>query len=365
MSTANTPVTPGTELLTINPNELLESMPALITEMDTSIAKAQAIEKALPKIVDEETKQQHFKFKETLTLRLSQYKERRMPFTRKLNEIVKLFTTREAEYERLLKLTDDKTSAYARQELAASRAAQDLEDKKLAAKQAAINLEGRIRETLQSRINDMLDKVRNAAGNLVKKVTKENLDDTKKKLSKKPVWMKDVMDPQFFDKPDWVADNEQWSRIANEVFPAMQTDYLTKAKEILDGSLKIAQVAITNKEEAELLQKAQTEHDKAEEQRKAEELQKELDGKDAMAQLDKEHIEAPKVRVKMKIDVLENEGWLQMIAFWFANDPESKTKDLSKKTFLQCKTFCEKACNDTGAIIEHKSLTYIEDVKAR
>lgn len=364
MSTDTKPGDPGTELTVFVEAKDLIDIPALITEIDKSIAGAQEAYKTLPKIVDDATKEIHFKFKDQCALRLQQYKERRMPFTRKLNEIIKNFTSREAEYERLIKLTDDATSKWAREALARARAAQDEADAKLRLEQAKINLEGRIREFCRQRLAAMLDKVRGGAGALVDKVTKETFETTKTRLQTEPKWMPE-MDTYMLEIPDWITDKAHFTAIVNEELPAIREEYITQSAEILKRSITILETAIVNKADAQALKEAEEQRAKEEDAKKEEELKRDLEAQQAIAEVYQEKIEQPKVRVKMKVEILDNEAWLHMISWWYKHDPEAKTKDLSKKTFLQCKTFCEKYCFDTGEFIEHASLQWVEDVKAR
>lgn len=350
-------------IIYVEPDEMNVNMPALIEEFDERIAGAQAAFKTLPKIVDEDTKQVHFQFRDLVNLRLQQFNERRMPFTRKLNEIVKEFTTREAELKRLAALTDDGLNAWAQAELRRTRDAQAAADAKLKAEQAKIALEGRIRELCRQRLNSMLDVVRGGAGSLVEKVDKSNFDKTKKRLQTEPKWTEE-MQRFLYEQPTWITDVEHFNSVVNEEFEAIKADYLEQSAEILKRSLTILETALTNKEEAARLQEAEKQRQADLDAQKDLELKKDIAGQQAVAELDQEKIEAPKVRAKMKIDVLSNEAWLHMISWWFKYDPESETKDLSKKTFAQCKTFCEKWANDTGEQIIHESLEYVEDVKA-
>lgn len=350
-------------IIYVDPNEMNVDMPALITEFDERLAGAQAAFKDLPKIVDEDTKQVHFQFRDAVNLRVQQFNERRMPFTRKLNEIIKEFTTRESEWKRLAALTEDKLNAWAQAELKRARDAQALADAKLRQEQAKIALEGRIREVCRQRLNAMLDVVRGGAGSLVDKVDKANFDKTKKRLQTEPKWTED-MQKFLYEQPTWITDYEHFKTVVDAELETITKDYLEQSAEILKRSLTILETALTNKAEAQALQEAEAQRQADLDAQKDQELKKDIQGQQAIAELDAEKIEAPKVRAKMKIEVLSNEGWLHMISWWFKHDPESESKDLSKKTFAQCKTFCEKWCNDTGEMIEHESLQYIEDVKA-
>lgn len=353
-----------TDLLIINSAELTENMPALINEIDTSLAKMQAAFDSLPKIVDETTKLRHFEFKDRANMRVKEFNERRMPFTRRLNDIVSLFTTREKEINRLIALTDDKTSAWARTELANARAAQEAEDAKLNAAKAKIALEGRMREELRSRITGLLDQLRGAVGKVVAEVTKENYATQKAALSKTPKWA-DKLTPLYYAKPTWVTDEAAWKAIADEMFPELSAEYVAKSVDILSGSLKVLDVALTNKEEAALLQQSQLDTAKAADDAKAAELAKEIEGQQAVVEMDAEYIEPPKVRTKMKLEIQDNAAWPVIFMHWYKHDPEAKTKDCRKKTFAQLITFAEKMMNTTGLGLDHPSIIWTEDVKAR
>jgi DNA-nicking Smr family endonuclease len=266
--------------------------------------------------------------------------------------------------ERYIKLDEDQMSRYARAALEKSRKDKERVEREQKAIDDKIALEGRIRELCRTRLIAMLQSVRENTGKLVQTVTKENLATIKKRLSTDPTW-KDDMDIFLLDPPEWVTDGEQFIKIVNEELPSIKKAFLEKAKEVMTSSLTILETALTNKDEAASLQKAEEDRQKAEDARKAEQARKDIDAQQAIAQMDQEKVADPRVKVAMKMDILDNEAWPQIFRFWYVNDPDAKTKDLIKKTFLQMKTFCEKWGNDNGEFVTHESIEWVEDVKAK
>lgn len=359
------PEDPGTELIVFEQQELID-MPALMTEYDAFLDKATKSLAALGGVKDNESSELYATFIERCKLRKQEFNERRMPFTRKINSMVSLFTTREKEWDRLAALAQDERDKFARAELKRTRDLQAAEDKRIAEEQAKIKLEGRIREYCRQRLSEMLDNVRTGCGDLVQKVTKGNFETTKLKLSGDPKW-KPAHDTFIYELPPWITKEgeDHFKSIVNGEIEQLKADYIAESKTIMQNSITILETALTNKEEAQNLLEADAQRSQEHQQQQNTELQKELDAQQAIVALDKEVIDAPKVRVKMRVDILDNVGWLHLISWWYKHDPEAKTKDLSKKTFLQCKTFCEKHCYDTGEFMEHESLQWIEDVKAK
>lgn len=364
MATKTTPPPDtGTEMVPVG--ELSTKIPKLLENIETSLIGARAKVKALPKIIDEATKATAFALKAEIKLAMDGYHDYRMPFTRKLNDLIKRFTTAENEFQAMIDFIDADANKWAARQLELSRQAQAEADAQLRAEKAKIELNGRIKECLQQRIGALLDKVREAAGGMVNAVTKETLEETKTRLSSDPKWTRS-MDTFYYEPPAWATDKANFKSIADAELAANKADYLTRAKQILVDSTAILQVALTNKEEALRLQQVNAEEEAKRIQENTAQSQAKIDAEKALATLDIERPPEANVRVKMKIEILDNRAWLEMIAFWYENDPAAKTADLSTKTFKQVKTYCERIVNsESGTMIDHPSLEYIEDVKAR
>lgn len=341
------------------------SMPVLLNDGEQRLLKAMAIVKDFPAITDAQSDKNAATLVAQLEDRMKAFNESRMPFTRRINELVKKFTGVENGYQSLIDQVKKKRDTYTAAELKKSREAQAKVDAELAATQAKITLEASIKEVLRMKINAMLDIARNAAGRLVNEVTKETLEANKTLLSGDPKWKAEKQDPYYYTAPDWITDKAHFTEIATAEFETNKADYLVRAKQIMSDSLGIIEVALTDKAEALRLQETmKVEADKviAEEETEA---QRDLEGQKIIAKLDMPEVAMPKAKIKMKIEILDDEAWVQIFANWWKWDTKKESDKLERKTLLQMKTFVEKHAFDTGEFIEHPSLNYIEDVKAR
>ena len=356
----------STELTTITElPDLAKDMPALLTTAQQQLALCSAAVKDLAPITDEASKVAAFVLRDKIKLAATTYKEMRMPFTRKLNDIVKLFTGNENGFDGLVIDIEKKADAWATRELQKKRDIEIANEKLLKEQNAKIALEGVIREGLRSRINEMLEHIRTYTGQKVKELTKENFGETKKDLDREPRWIPETMDKFYFKADPWTNDQEMFKRIADEDFETNKTTYLTQAKQILTDSISILEVALNNRAEAERLQQAAADQAKKEAETQSTQAQADVAAQQAIASLDIVKPDPVKAKVKMKIDIIDNRAWLQMFAFWFQYDPETKDGDLSKKTLLQIKTFCENQMNTHGNMLEHESIGWVEVVKAK
>ncbi|MCM1356461.1 MAG: hypothetical protein NC212_08660 [Staphylococcus sp.] len=73
----------------------------------------------------------------------------------------------------------------------------------------------------------------------------------------------------------------------------------------------------------------------------------------------------PKAKVTKKLRIVSPEGYMQVLALWWAKEGCNLSEDELAKTFKKQITFCEKLANKDGQLIEHPSVQYVEEVKAQ
>lgn len=74
---------------------------------------------------------------------------------------------------------------------------------------------------------------------------------------------------------------------------------------------------------------------------------------------------SPKAKVTKKIRILNPNGYMQVLAMWWAKEGCNMTDDELAKTFKKQIAFCEKLANKDGLFISDESVSYVDDVKAR
>jgi hypothetical protein len=344
-------------------NEIARQIPSLIeNEKKSLISATQAVEK-MPAVVDEVSKKNAYELRDKITDALNTYHGIRMPITRGLDAITKEFTSMEGTFKKLIEHIDAKLNEFATIQLAKQREEEAAAQQKIREEQERIEIEGRIRQVLSQRIKELLFQIREAAGDIVEKVTEENIEIARERLTKDPNWTKGAND--YYSKvPGW-ADTKIFNRILNEEIDSDKATYLESAACIMSDTKSLLDIALVNKEEAKKLQAAELEREKEVVAKKESEEQARIEAEKALAVLDIDKPIEAAASTQLKIQVVDNKGWLNMIALWYEHDPESKTKDLSKKTFAQCKLFAERIANTDGLLIDDKAIKYVEVVKAK
>lgn len=326
-----------TELINFNQ---LATVPAMIEDGKQGLAKAKEVVAKFPEVDSDEMDAQAVQLITRIKASLESRYNARMPFTRQLDEIKKEFTANENGFKELQSELQKKRDGYAQFKLAQKRKADEEAAEKLKDEQEKIREKHLAEQAITDKINELLIPVKKYAYDVLNKVTKANLEESKALLSKPVQWKHPELK---FSQPD--IDR-----------------FITLATETLSGTHDILEVAIKNKKDAAKLQEIA---DQEAADRKA---QEEADAKakseadQILLQLDAERSAEVKVKESVTIEVRDNSDWLKMIAFWFEHDPEAKGKDLSKKTFAQCKAFCEKYALKHDKTID--GLIYNEVIKA-
>lgn len=356
-----------TQTADLLPKEYVSQIPALITAMNTTLAGAQAKVASFPAVTNDDEKADAFALREKIRLAMEDYKGRRMPFTRALDQITAVFTTAEKGYQALLDTIDGKTKAYATQQLEEARKKKAEADRQLREKERAITRAANIKLDLERKVSGFLDAVRAAAGKVVAEVTKATLKECQDRLSVDPKWTPKMEAAYYTVSPEWAGNQEEidaYSEIAKAEYDRLKLHYNTRGKILLADSKSLLEVAVTNKDEAARMQTSLTTAHKKEETKAHEEIVANKEADLAFATMDHAAPPPPAVKIKQKIEVVSNDGWLQIMAFWYANDPEAKTMDLSK-TLSKFKTFAEKKVNFDDTRIVHPAIRYVEDVTAK
>jgi len=145
--------------------------------------------------------------------------------------------------------------------------------------------------------------------------------------------------------------------------------------------VELERIAAANAEEAERIRKQMEDRERMEaEQREKERAEREAKEK-AAAELEAQRREMnglfgaaeaqvsqyqPKVSVKKRINVLEPDGFMQVVGMWWAQYGYTLSVDELSKIFSKQLTFCNKLANsDNPVLISSDLVEYVDDVKAK
>lgn len=112
------------------------------------------------------------------------------------------------------------------------------------------------------------------------------------------------------------------------------------------------------RQEAERIKREQEEKAKTEMERKAGQMTSLFDAQAASSY-------QPKAKVTKKLNVLNPDGIMQVISLWWSKEGCNMTTEELSKVFKKQITFCEKLANKEGVFIEHESIEYVDEVKAK
>lgn len=350
--------------------EGLDTIPALIQNGQDGLAKAAAAVTAFGEVTDVKKDKEAYALTQKLKNSMEARKAARMPITRTLDEVKKHFTSIENGLQVLITTMDAKRDAFAKSELEKQRRQEQEQALKLAQDQEVIGLGKVVINHLEELRNKLFLPVHNAIASLFDTLTEANKDEVISKLSGPAKWTSTC--ETYFNTPISYLpkhiDKNTAAKLLREKMDTAKEDFINSYLDIANTALADARdlvpIHLRDKEEANRIAKAHEQEKKEKAEREKQEAEKRIEAEQAIAVLDQDTITKSNAKEKMVIEVTENQAWLQIIAFWFEKDEKAKTADLSKKTFAQCLTFCEKYANDTGVIIEHPGITYTEKVKA-
>jgi hypothetical protein len=357
--------------------EVLASMnwselPLILEKAETGLQRAMTACEKLPEIENDELDAVYKEMIDKIKRSADGYKEMRSPFTRKFTEVTKGFTTQEALFAQLVEKLQGKRNSYTKHKLEEQRKANLIRDAKIEKEKEIVIIKMSVQNYLANMVMTFVQGAQAYCNQQLDSVTKENIAEMKKLLSNDPQW-KPAQQKIFEKDPDIYAkhhDKAYIRSVMNSLFEETKNDFLTKTKEIMKSTSENLDIALTNKKEAKQLQDQQAKE--TEEQSAIEISQNVLSAQieATFVQVDNAPVmgEQVKAKVAQKIVIHDNKAWMKFINFYFSHSPEATdpTKDLSKKTFLQCKTFCEKAASSSDTyLIADETFSYKEDVKAR
>jgi hypothetical protein len=357
--------------------EVLASMnwaelPVILERSENALQRAMAACDKLPEIENDELDNVYKEMIDKIKRTSDGFKEERTPFTRKFTEVTKGFTAQEGLFGQMVEKLQVKRNAYTKYKLDEQRKANALRDAKIEKEKEVVTIKMSVQNYLANMVMTFVQGAQAYCNQQLDTVTKENIVEMKKLLSNDPQW-KPAQQKIFEKDPEIYAkhhDKAYIRSVMNSLLEETKNDFFTKTKEIMKSTSENLDVALTNKKEAKQLQDQQAKE--TEEQAAVEISQNILSAQieATFVQVDNAPVmgEQVKAKVAQKIVIHDNKAWMKFINFYFSHSPEATdpTKDLSKKTFLQCKTFCEKAASSSDTYLTaDETFSYEEDVKAK
>lgn len=328
--------------------------------------------------------------------------ERRSPVTKLFDEVRSAFTT----YENDIDVNRKGTITYELQQLRNQYAAKKHreEEERLAKERERQQREERLRklrqdieDNLKRQYNQFVSGVLNELQQLDDNITLDNFAEYSTKLNNFSTelpaeWFNNLrVDNQYIYIPasldqSYVAniEYEEKERLGKQ-FKEEYTFEVGEAKAFICDRLaskkaNLEAMAKANAEEAARIKAQMEERQKAEAKRLENERKQreEAERKNAEQEKKKDDIvslfdnhaalaasTAPKAKVTKKINLLNPEGIMPVIALWWSHEGCKMDTEALAKMFKKQITFCEKLANKEGTFIRNESVEYIDEVKAK
>ena len=127
----------------------------------------------------------------------------------------------------------------------------------------------------------------------------------------------------------------------------------------IKAEMEVRQRAEAERMEKERLEREAEEKRKAEMKRKTAEMTSLFDSQAAAATYQ------PKTKVTKRINLLNPEGVMPVISLWWSKEGCTLSVDELAKIFKKQIAFCEKLANKDEVFIQHESVEYVDEVKAK
>jgi len=304
------------------------------------------------------------------------FNAKRAPLTKRLQEIVKLFT----EKENTLQVIIDDIQKH-RNEYAAKVAKENAEKQRLAQMeqfktQELIDLKAAIEIDIRSMVQNMADKMELGILNAMKTVTNDNKDEKRKKLES----LNTEIDPLIYGSYESKAVSRFGNdviEIGNDILIMLENELAEKYRKQVDNAkhealLMFNQIAGMTEETKTAAIEAKEQEAIIESKSTIEVIQEAVtvQADSAKAEASFTHvvdtIEMPDAKKTYEIVLLdEAAGYSAIVPFWFATCAKDFKGNWSTRTFNQCLKDLEKYATTNGVKLESKYIEYRDKFKAK
>ncbi|HIT83146.1 MAG TPA: hypothetical protein IAA99_02960 [Candidatus Avibacteroides faecavium] len=325
--------------------------------------------------------------------------ERRSPVTKLFDEVRTAFTTLENEIDPARPGSIAHDLQQLRNQYAAQKRAE--EERRLReemarrqAEEAARKFRMDVEDDFKRKFQDYVNAAINRITQIDNAVTLENYDNSLAELHKIKAAVDKGLSAQWADGlhttlriPSGINVAEVENELKLALFRQFNDQYLAEVGDTVDYVIdrlpskraNLEKMAQANAEEAarikaemEARQRAEAERmEKERQEREAEdkrktEMEREAAGMSSL--FDQQAAVTayqPKTKVTKRINLLNPEGIMPVIALWWSKEGCTLTVDELARMFKKQIAFCEKLANKDGETIKHESVEYVDEVKAK
>lgn len=356
-----------------------EDIKSLSGQLDQRLAKAKtykaSIDIEISKGITQELDTKLSTTIDGLKAAKADFNAKRSPLTKKIQDIVKLFTEKEND---LQKMIDDLQSE--RNKYAAKVAAEIAEQQKknairIAKDNEAIDLKKIIEIEIRTSVHDNIHRVKNSILSAMKTVTQENKDAKRQKLQELDCSL-DPLKYGSYETKIISRFNNDVIAINNELLISLEPELSEYYRKEIEGAkqealLMFNQIAnMDDKAKGEAIE-AKTQdiaidtHTAIEVVTEQAEISAEIAKAETAFSNVSESMQMPDAKQLIEIEVLNMEGWSALSAYWWATCAKDFKGNPETKTWLSMKKDVEKVAVSTGEKISSQNIIYVPIYKAK
>lgn len=198
----------------------------------------------------------------------------------------------------------------------------------------------------------------------VKKINnKEDAEKLRKRIGSGVKWS-DAYEKKMLEHGAGVS-SSVWKDLYKKRKDEIVDRYKKECNEVWEDLDQNIELQIENaKEAAKVIAAAEKEHEERK-QKEREEEKKALEVEAVLAEIDDKGPIDESIRVKKKINILNMSGAVALVNFWYTDDPNAEKENWDRRTFAQCKRYCEKRRNQDDKIFEHEGFEWVDEVSAK
>lgn len=349
----------------------------------------------------DELDQQAAAFIEKARKTVNRCNERRSPFTKLFDEIRTQFTSIENDIDPTKRGTIPFQLQQYRNEYAARKRAEEEQRRRAAiAEQQKAQAAEKYRVDIEAEYTRLFNLyISRGIAELMRlnnEVTLDNYEQTIKRIQslKDDFPMVLVESAKNSIPQPYNVDEAQCAHIREETIQRITPAFLQKYREQITETkqsylvtlpskkAELERAAAASADEAERIRQQIAERDRQEAERKQHALAEQQERERQQAELAKQQAAVagafdasaatmpsyqPKASVKKRIQLINNAGYFQILNFWWVHEGQFLDPEELNKIFKKQITFAEKAANDkaNAELIDHPSITYIDEVKAK
>jgi hypothetical protein len=318
---------------------------------------------------------------ELVKTRIDQFKkalkdinEKRMPFTRKLDDYISQFTTNEKSIQNVINKLQDKRNQFVKKLSIEAEKQRIEQQKKEAQTNEYISLKSVIEIDIRSHVNELISKLKTGIIEASKTVAASNFEERFARLKAMPTELKD--EKYFSFKNNLTGQFNDANNITSDLLKRLQTElketYQQEIEQIKQEAIlhfnNLARLSVEEKQKWIESEKEKIKLEKVTANEIASEkveISKQAETTNVILDSISNDIIDVNATTLIKIEVTEKAAYASLVAYWFSTCFSECKSEIENKSIGSMIIDLQRHAKNTGQRLEVKGIIYHEFLKAK